>query len=315
VSSTLNLAELREAIAETVATQVSADDVPHACDVLCMPTGPEGGNPWSGKRRYVRNRLLALTEEELVETVRNTARQYGDPGLMRKVGPAGVLGVDGEMKNLIFAANGPKPRIILRDAINNVIEIVEHADKCLVYDQPLDATGLSWGTLTAWWAQATDAVAGADPARALFARLRQSLDSEAEKVFFNAYGALYGATEGSELPALLPQVYLHYDPYTLRELKGRVGQPLKRQRMDFLLLLPDRSRVVIEVDGKQHYAEDDVASPRRYAEMVAEDRRLRLAGYEVYRFGGAELHPQDPAAPQRARSFIDALLQRHGAHA
>ena len=28
--------------------------------------------------------------------------------------------------------------------------------------------------------------------------------------------------------------------------------------------------------------------------MVAEDRRLRLAGYEVYRWGGAELMPDDP---------------------
>jgi len=33
-------------------------------------------------------------------------------------------GVAGDLKNLIFAADGPKPRIVLRDAINNVIEIV-----------------------------------------------------------------------------------------------------------------------------------------------------------------------------------------------
>jgi transposase len=42
--------------------------------------------------------------------------------------------------------------------------------------------------------------------------------------------------------------------------------PLPRQRTDFLLLLPDRVRVVIECDGK-HYADDDGrASPRRYAD-------------------------------------------------
>ncbi len=86
---------------------------------------------------------------------------------------------------------------------------------------------------------------------------------------------------------------------------------LKRQRMDFLLLFADGSRVVIEVDGKQHYADGDAASPRRYAEMVAEDRRLRLAGYDVYRFGGAELHPDDLAAPQRVSTFFDDLLTRH----
>src|SRR5690606_24500522 len=39
---------------------------------------------------------------------------------------------------------------------------------------------------------------------------------------------------GDTLPALIPQVYLHYDPYTLAQLGG-VGR-LPRQRMDFLLL-------------------------------------------------------------------------------
>ncbi|MFP5361384.1 MAG: hypothetical protein ACLGI5_01485, partial [Thermoleophilia bacterium] len=72
------------------------------------------------------------------------------------------------------------------------------------------------------------------------------------------------------------------------------------------------SRVVIEVDGKQHYAEGNAASPRRYAEMVSEDRRLRLTGYEVYRFGGAELSPTDPDAPRLVREFFDKLICRHG---
>lgn len=59
--------------------------------------------------------------------------------------------------------------------------------------------------------------------------------------------------------------------------------------MDFLIHFSSRHRVVLEVDGKQHYARGDIANPTLYSEMVAEDRRLRLAGYEVYRFGGAEL--------------------------
>ena len=59
------------------------------------------------------------------------------------------------------------------------------------------------------------------------------------------------------------------------------------------MLLPNNVRVVIEIDGKQHYSQEDqagqyIASPALYAEMVAEDRRIKLAGYEVYRFGGNE---------------------------
>ncbi|MFN7256695.1 MAG: hypothetical protein ACK5U2_16750 [Microcystis sp.] len=39
----------------------------------------------------------------------------------------------------------------------------------------------------------------------------------------------------------------------------------------------------------QHYAEGEYAKPQLYAEMVAEDRKLKLLGYEVYRFGAYEI--------------------------
>jgi hypothetical protein len=55
----------------------------------------------------------------------------------------------------------------------------------------------------------------------------------------------------------LIQVYLHYDPYT-RWAGGTLG----RQRMDFLLLLDHRRRVVLEVDGIQHYADTEGALAR-----------------------------------------------------
>ncbi|MFD1376083.1 hypothetical protein ACFQ4U_07020 [Micrococcus antarcticus] len=59
--------------------------------------------------------------------------------------------------------------------------------------------------------------------------------------------------------------------------------------MDFIILFSNRHRVVLEVDGKQHYANGDTASPALYSAMVAEDRNLWLAGYETYRFGDVEL--------------------------
>jgi hypothetical protein len=80
--------------------------------------------------------------------------------------------------------------------------------------------------------------------------------------------------------------------------------------MDFLLLLPGHERIVLEVDGKQHYADGDTASPRLYSDMMAEDRRLRLRGYEVYRFGGFEL--SQPGAIGMLNEFFDDLLGRAG---
>lgn len=83
---------------------------------------------------------------------------------------------------------------------------------------------------------------------------------------------------------------------------------LGRERMDFLLLLPHGVRIVVEVDGQHHYAEGNEASPRLYSKMVAEDRALRLKGYEVYRFGGHELGLS--SAPAMLRQFFAELIER-----
>jgi len=84
------------------------------------------------------------------------------------------------------------------------------------------------------------------------------------------------------------------------------------------MLFSNHDRVVIEVDGKQHYSkkdhkEQDIANPELYAKMVAEDRRLRLSGYEIYRFGGYELNGD--AGKQIVTDFFHALFQRYSIHA
>jgi len=60
-------------------------------------------------------------------------------------------GVTGAPKNLIFAAIGAKPEIVLSDAINNDLKIVKNADKCLVYDRPLGNVGLFKLQMIEWW--------------------------------------------------------------------------------------------------------------------------------------------------------------------
>ena len=167
------------------------------------------------------------------------------------------------------------------------IRVVRYADHCLVYDQPPPQGDLTWQMLVEWWAEKTAADPSNDNTRRDFGlRLRASLQSEPERILFDTFFKTLKPVFGVNLPALLPQVYLHYDP---RNQSERNKPVLVRQRMDFLILLRNSTRIVIEIDGKQHYADrEDRASPSQYAEMVAEDRRIRLLGYEVYRFGGAE---------------------------
>ena len=106
------------------------------------------------------------------------------------------------------------------------------------------------------------------------------------------------------LPALLPEVWLHWDPKTVRErgIKAMLGF-----RMDFLLLLPHGQRVVLEVDGSHHYASPDGKrpDPARYADGMRGDRELKLAGYEVFRFGATELQDREQARGLLQAFFAD----------
>ncbi len=91
---------------------------------------------------------------------------------------AGVRGVAGDLKNLIFASTGPKPEIVLRDALNNAVEITRGADTCLIYDRPIPETGLTWSNLVDWYAVEVLATTNTDVAqRHLYQRLWASLAS------------------------------------------------------------------------------------------------------------------------------------------
>lgn len=225
-------------------------------------------------------------------------------------------GVQGRPKNLIFASTGPKPELGFSDAVNNDIVILRNAEHCLVYDEPIGDGGLRWNELVKWWA-IKEHLEPSDPStrKLLGERLAQSLASAPERRLFSAYFKILRPLLNDDLPALVPQVYLHYDPITLRELRARgESQRFDIQRMDFLLLLPQRARVIVEIDGQQHYstsiAMSAKPSPAEYARTVRSDRHLRLAGYEVYRFGGYELR-DEPTTATAVEEFFSRLFRRH----
>ena len=314
--------KLREAIGQALREAMSAPKV----EQFCTGVGLAGPNPpddvaMTSKAAYVERRLGGKTQAELVQLALQVLDECegGEAAgrLADLLAHGSGMGVAGEMKNLIFAADGPKPEFVFRDALNNDLEVIKNAEHCLIYDRPLGADGLSLRQLGDWWtdraglAHLPDAQVWND----LHERLERSLgDNVGERRISDAYKRRYRRL-GPDIPALIPQVYLHYDPYHQARY-GTSAPPLTRQRMDFLLLLPNRVRVVIEWDGVQHYADDDVlvngrryANPRRYAGMMAEDRTLRLRGYEVYRFGGHELG--EPGIEQRLDRFFDDLDRRY----
>jgi len=218
------------------------------------------------------------------------------------------LATKGRPKNLIFASP-EKPDLRFRDALNNDVEIVTNADKVLVYDRPIGNDGLRWNDLQQWWGEIEQIADATQAKRSLYARLKASLphNSPPQTLLFAAFFEGFRSAVPN-LPALLPEVWLHWDPRTVKE---RGPDALLRFRMDFLLLLPQGVRVVIEVDGKHHYADTaGTADVQRYAQMVRADRELKLAGYEVFRFGAAEL--QMPTAKADVKTFFESLFKRYG---
>jgi hypothetical protein len=303
--------ELTNEIAEVLWGATSALRTEAVCDRIGMPKADEGAGPMASKRVYVSNRLGRVPLPELREIAQRVVDEFPADAvsLEQLLGGGGFGGVEGELKNIIFAANGPKPKIVLTDALNNVVEIVQNAEYCLVYDRPIPPDGLTWAELVDWWMSHTGEADERGAGRALWGRLVESLASEPERLLFRAYGARL-ANGPWDVPALIPQVYLHYSPYVRGKLSA--GAELPRQRMDFLMLPSERARIVIEVDGQQHYADDSgAASPRRYGEMVREDRAIRLAGYEVFRFGGAELQGEQGLAV--ATEFFNRLFAVYAA--
>lgn len=211
--------------------------------------------------------------------------------------------VCGNMKNLVFAPLGKKPDIVIDDAIDNELKIVGDTNNCLLYNFEPNSDGLSWKTLVRWW---EPKAVNKNVQQDLFTRLLNSLDSQPEKDFFTRYYKIY--EERSDFPALIPQVYLHYDPHA--KIWRGSGIVYTHQRMDFLMLLPNGVRIVIEIDGKQHYSEGDKPSPKLYAEMVIDTRELQLKGYEVYRFGGYEFMNMTESK-KMVKEFFDKLFEKY----
>lgn len=145
------LFKVRNAIAEALWAHVKAQDLAAVCEYLGLAPQEPNEDPYHSKKSYVRARIQDMDLPALVTVAQRVISEYGDENLPRVLAPLGLHGVSTDMKNLIFAADGPKPRIVLPDSIGNAIRIVENEQFCLVYDRPLDGHGLSWADLAAWW--------------------------------------------------------------------------------------------------------------------------------------------------------------------
>lgn len=151
----------------------------------------------------------------------------------------GLRGLRGGLRNLIFAAT-QKPEIVWRDVAAGTIEITKNKQYCLLYDRPVDASGLTWGQLAEWWRlqDGNYALPGEGLQRTLRNRLAASLN-EPEELMLNTYWQLCVSRGFADAPALLPQVYLHYDPLTHNQRMD----PVAGDGVEFVVADPGQDRV------------------------------------------------------------------------
>ncbi len=98
--------------------------------------------------------------------------------------------VEEELKNLIFAPVGQKPDITIENSISNELRLIGDVDNCLYYNFEAGADGLQWNTLIEWWKENNKENDG-NLEMGVYGRLRKSLDSEPEKIFFRTYYNYY----------------------------------------------------------------------------------------------------------------------------
>lgn len=92
----------------------------------------------------------------------------------------------------------------------------------------------------------------------------------------------------------------------------KVKRDSERQCVDFLLILPGGQKVIIEIDGIQHFSQkskDDekkwIPSEQKYAADRMFDRKMTLKGYKVFRFSNYEI--KNSFCEEMIFNFFDEL--------
>lgn len=195
---------------------------------------------------------------------------------------------------IVFATE-IKPDIVVKNVLKKEIE-VRGSGSGLVYMANTGKNPILWKDVLKWYEdEFHDSLDGFSAKESLKSKLLLSLSkaSPPEAIFFNAY--CEATIDQYNSLALFPQVWMQYDTRSASD-RGGVSA-FKHQRMDFMLFLKKGKTLILEIDGRDHYANKlipkpkeckydvYIADPDKYAEMMNEDRKMRFNGYEVLRYG------------------------------
>lgn len=246
--------------------------------------------------KSIRDRVYLEEDDELLKLSSQIAADLqGVEAIASQIGKLERLAGGSRLyrQQHVIAFGGNKPDIRLVNLIDRELEFVNKAGN-VVFVGNIIKSGLSWRILFEWHQNehqfSTLDQAMLDMHRKLLSCLSQK--SPAEKIFFDSYWKL--TIDNLDAPALIAQVWLRYDPKTVLD---RNDQSLMHHRMDFAIFLAGGKTVIMEIDGRDHYGDEQdaappkfeypyyTANPDKYAKMMKADRELKFKGYEVLRYG------------------------------
>lgn len=173
---------------------------------------------------------------------------------------------------LIFGAARTKPDVIVRNVLDGNLEVLNNHE-VLIYDDDIKDS-LTYADFKVWWNKNKDKYSWYNPAHQM-----NAMELRVQEYYKNNFSK-------DMFPVLIPQVYLHYDPKDKETRKKyQHNEALIFQRMDFLIIYKGK-RIIIEIDGKTHTAENSL---EHYSKQLEYDRTMKFLGYEVFRLGGYEL--------------------------
>jgi AbiJ-like protein len=117
---------------------------------------------------------------------------------------------------ILFASRHGKPALRLRDVLDQSIEVLTGDDTVLAYDVPVSDRGLTWRDVESWWSHRKGI--SADRAKLELWRRLVTVCADVSPAQHALLVTYYDyAKDHDPLFALLPEVWLHWDPVSRRQ--------------------------------------------------------------------------------------------------
>lgn len=203
-----------------------------------------------------------------------------------------------EKISIIFAASKEKPSTCASglNGHNIKLDINKKNKSYYVYEGEVNKQGIKRQEIEAWCLN--ERISKEE----FYKNVKESIGSNAkyQRMFYEYYlESIYNKKTKKDF-FLFPEVYV--------QLNSTNNDYENKQRVDFLIVLPNNRKVIIEIDGIDHYAEKIdgkwIASMKKYTTDRKFDRKMSQLGYTIYRFSNSEIEDK-----KEIEKFFDEILK------